>query len=181
MLASRLQGADTRGYFIGKTGTLTGVVALSGVLRHRYDGQRYLVSMLMNDVSDSATGRAALDKVVTALSHDLLNAGARPEPPHRRLRRQRRERAPTATVTWSEVPSSTAYLVWRSADGKVWDRSEARLVHGTSHRTVPLAGAKELFVRLTAIGAAGESEPSDVYGARIADKTSRVLLVDGND
>src|SRR5690606_24765904 len=69
-LASRLTGADTNHRFWGKTGTLNGVIALSGVLEHRYDGQRYLVSLLMNAVGSQTAARSAHSAVVAALARD---------------------------------------------------------------------------------------------------------------
>lgn len=179
-LAGRLGGADTWGRFWGKTGTLTGVIALSGVLEHRHDGQRYLVSLLMNQVSSAAAARSAHNQVVAALARDHRGLGERPPAPVLGCVRSDANGG-TVIVDWGEVPGAQGYLVWRSPDGRAWDRAEARYVTATAHRTVGFAGADRLFLRVTAVGAAGESDPSDVYAAAISHDPSRLLIVDGND
>lgn len=179
-IASRMTGGDTRGRFWGKTGTLNGVVALSGVLFNRYDGQRYFISQILNDVADSNAGRDAEDRLVTVMGADHHGLGARPEAPV--LASVKNDaNGGTVSIAWSPVASSDGYLVWRSRDGKVWDRAEARYVKTTSFRTIPLTGADRLYVRVTAVSAAGDSAASDVYGASVAPSASRVLLVDADD
>jgi D-alanyl-D-alanine carboxypeptidase len=178
-LGSRMTGADTIGRFFGKTGSLTGVIALSGVLDNRHDGQRYLASMLMNDVGNTTAARAAHDSIVRAVARDHHQKGARPAAPL--LASVKNDaNGETALVGWSEVEGASGYLLWRSADGKVWDRAEARLTTKTSFRTKRVGGA-QLFVKVTAVGEAGESDFSDTYGAGLGTSASKVVLVDGND
>lgn len=178
-LGSRMTGADTIGRFFGKTGSLTGVIALSGVLDNRHDGQRYLCSMLMNEVGNTTAARAAHDAIVRAVARDHHDKGARPAAPV--LASVKNDaNGETALVSWSEVEGASGYLLWRSADGKVWDRAEARLTTKTTFRTKKLAGTR-LFVKVTAVGEAGESDVSDTYGAGLGTTASKVVLVDGND
>ena len=181
-LAGRMGGADTLGRFFGKSGTLNDTIALSGYLEHRHDGQRYLVSLLMNDVTSAAAARAAHDAVVEALAADLRGLGPRPQAPV--LSSVKNDgNGSSITLAWSEVAGADGYLVWRSADGRRWPRSEARWVHANEHRTLTLGGdaGDTLYVRVSAWSAAGPSDPSDVYAARAASVPSTVLLVDGND
>ncbi len=177
-IASRMTGPDTAGRFWGKTGTLTGVVALSGVLFHRHDGQRYVASFLVNDVASSTSVRAAVDAAVGVLAADRKGASGIPEAPL--LERVLDDRnGATATVRLREVEGATGYLIWRSPDGKSWRREDARLVQTTAHRTMVMDGT--LFVRVTAVGPAGESAPSNVLGVRVSTAGERSLFVDGND
>lgn len=177
-IASRMTGADTAGRFFGKTGTLTGVVALSGVLFHRHDGQRYVASFLVNGVSSSAVARAGVDAAVTALGEDRRGEPELPAAPKMASLVDDANGA-TAVATFTDVASATGYLLWRSADGLVWRREDARLINSTTHRTFCLDGS--LFVRVTAVGDAGEGPPSDVFAARCSDEGARVLLVDADD
>lgn len=177
-IASRMTGPDTVGRFWGKTGTLTGVVALSGVLFHRHDGQRYLASFLANDVASSTSARAALDAAVTALAADRKEASGVPEAPAL-YRLADDGNGQTALVELGAVDGADGYLIWRSADGRTWNREDARYVHATSHRTFTFDG--ELYVRVTAVGPAGESAPSNVLGVRVSDGAPRSLYVDGSE
>ncbi len=177
-IASRMTGANTSGRFWGKTGTLTGVVALSGVLFHRHDGQRYVASFLVNDVGSSTAARAAMDAAVGELAADRKEMSGVPDAPV--LKRVIDDRnGATATVELGEVDGATGYLVWRSPDGRSWRREDARLIQGTTHRTMVMDDA--LFVRVTAVGAAGESAPSNMLATRVATSGARALFVDGND
>ena len=177
-IGGRMAGADTRGRFRGKTGTLSGVIALSGILDHRYDGQRYAISMLMNNVASNSASRAAHDNIVRAVAADLRDLGARPAPPvlHGVVAT---DGGRSVTATWSDVGAG-GYLVWRSRDGKVWPTGEARLVETTSHKMLPFDDAP-MHVRITALGAAGTSDPSDSYAAAVSRTVEPILLVDGND
>lgn len=179
-LGGRMAGANTYGRFWGKTGSLTGVITLSGVLEHRHDGQRYLVSLLMNEVASQPAARSAHDAVVSALARDHRELGPRPAAPIVGCAKNDANGA-TAIVGWSQVEGAEGYLVWRSRDGRTWDRPEARFVTTTSHRTLGFEGSDALFLRVTAVGQAGESDPSDVVAVRIADDPSSVLVVDAND
>jgi serine-type D-Ala-D-Ala carboxypeptidase/endopeptidase (penicillin-binding protein 4) len=175
-LAKRLAGPDTLGRVLGKTGTLSGASSLSGLLEHRHDGQRYLFSMLMNRVPDKALGRATHDRVLEALGADRRGLGPRPSPPAG-VSAVNDANGRTLTASWQRVDGAAGYLVWRSSDGRTWPRSEARYVTGTHHRTVPVGAAARLFVRVSALGAAGESDPSTVVGARVDARPAGLLIV----
>jgi serine-type D-Ala-D-Ala carboxypeptidase/endopeptidase (penicillin-binding protein 4) len=177
-ISSRMTGPDTAGRFFGKTGTLTGVVALSGVLFHRHDGQRYVASFLVNNVGDPTVARARVDDAVRALAEDRRDEGPLPPAP-KLLSLLDDANGETALATFEPVAGASGYLLWRSADGRVWRREDARLVSETTHRTFCMEGA--LFARVTAVGAAGESAPSSVFATRCSDEGPRVLLVDGNE
>jgi D-alanyl-D-alanine carboxypeptidase/D-alanyl-D-alanine-endopeptidase (penicillin-binding protein 4) len=179
-IGGRMGGPDTLGRFHGKTGTLNGVIALSGLLDHRYDGQRYRLAMLMNGVTSNAAARAAHDSIVETVADDHRQLGPRlPAPTLTSLRSD--ANGQSLTVTFSEVEGANGYLVWRSRDGRLWPRDEARLVEGPSHRTLPFGDDDRLFVRVSAVGEAGESDPSDVYVAQIDSAPSSLVFVDGND
>jgi hypothetical protein len=165
---------------LGKTGTLSDTIALSGMLEHRHDGQRYWLSMLMNGVTSASAARAAHDDIVEALAADLRAQGDRPDAPELTTVKSDAN-GQTLTLSWNEVDGADGYLVWRSVDGRRWPRSEARWVHASSHRTKPIADEKALYVRVSAWSGAGPSDPSDVYAAGLDAAPSDVLIVDGND
>lgn len=66
-LASRMRGSAAAGRCHAKTGTLTGVSALSGYCFNR-SGRRYVFSILMNGVSDSYTARLAQDRIAALIA-----------------------------------------------------------------------------------------------------------------
>ncbi len=177
-IGSRMTGPDTAGRFWGKTGTLTGVVALSGVLFHRHDGQRYVASFLANGVASSTSARAALDGAVAALAANRKGATGLPASP-RLLRVGDDHNGQTALVELEAIDGATGYLIWRSADGLTWKREDARLVTQTTHRTFVFDDT--LFVRVTALNDVGESAPSNVLGVRVSTAGAGTLYVDGND
>ncbi len=177
-IGSRMTGDNTWGRFWGKTGTLTGVIALSGVLFHRHDGQRYVASFLANDVGNATAARAAVDAAVGALAADRKVESGVPDTPS--LDRLADDgNGETALVELGEVDGATGYLIWRSSDGRTWSRDEARLVTKTTHRTFTFDGA--LFVRVSAVNAVGESTPSNVLGVRVTGAGPRTLFVDAYD
>lgn len=177
-ISGRMTGPDTAGRFWGKTGTLTGVIALSGVLFHRHDGQRYLASFLANDVASSTAARGALDAAVVALAADRKAASGVPEAPA--LHRVTDDgNGQTAQIELGAVDGADGYLVWRSPDGRAWKREDARYIQKTTHRTFTFDG--ELFVRVTAVGAAGESAPSNVLAVRVSQGDAPSLFVDGSE
>ncbi|MCB9652501.1 MAG: D-alanyl-D-alanine carboxypeptidase [Deltaproteobacteria bacterium] len=187
-LASRMQHPDTAGRFYGKTGTLTGVIATSGVLYHRHDGRRYLLSILMNEVADASAARAVQDEVVIAVAGDLRGWATRPAPPV--LQRVTSDAPGVAAIEWQEPAGADGYVVWLSADGRVWPREQARLVPaGAQHRAGQLPWddpeLKAAYVRVSARDSAtgAESDPSDVYAARPngGALSGRLLIVDGDD
>jgi D-alanyl-D-alanine carboxypeptidase len=175
--AGRMTGTNTAGHFWGKTGTLTGVITLSGVLYHRHDGQQYLVSLLANDVANPTSARAALDAAVGALGGNRRGSTGLPARPEL-LGVHDDANAATVQARWSPVDGAQGYLVWRSADGKTWRRDEARYTSATTFRTLAIDG--ELHVRVSAVGAHGEGPPSSVLSARASDDGARVLVVDAN-
>lgn len=177
-LGGRMTGPDTLGRVWGKTGTLTGVIATSGVMFNRHDGRRYLVGILMNDVSNNAAARGAQDDVFEIVARDHWG---QPRPAAPVLTSVRAAESDVVEVSWTPVDGATGYLVWLSPDGKVWDRADARLVDGTMHRAGELSIGPDVYVRVTAIGDAGESDPSDVYGSRSQTGAASVLVVDGFD
>jgi hypothetical protein len=177
-LSSRMTGGDTAGRFLGKTGTLYGVIATSGVLYHRYDGHRYLISVLMNDVSDDTYARSLEDDVVEAVARDLRGLGDRPARPD--LQAVRAPGDGTLVADWSEVADADAYVVWLSTDGEIWDRGQARLVDQPPFVIGGLPEDSVEYVRVTAVNGAGESDPSDVLAGRSAFEPPTVLLVDAD-
>jgi serine-type D-Ala-D-Ala carboxypeptidase/endopeptidase (penicillin-binding protein 4) len=179
-IAGRMTEPDVIERFWGKTGTLTGVIALSGVLFHRYDGQRYLASFLSNNVADATNGRAGLDAAVRALAKNLKGKEGLPTVPNF-VRLTDDANKATAFAEWDDVPGAIGYLVWRSRDGRTWDRSEARYVKQLSHRMKAFDDSDTLFVRLTAWNDVGESAPSSIFACSISDEGGTVLLVDAND
>lgn len=180
-LGGRMLGDDTWGRVHGKTGTLTGTIATSGVLYNRWDRREYLFSILMNGTGDAASTRAVHDDVIEVVAADLRGEPTPPAAPV--LRAVRHEPGTTiARIEWAPVEGAEGYLVWPSQDGLVWDRADARYVTTTEHRAgnLPL-GEPPLFVRVTAVGPTGEGEASDVYATWVGDRPARVLVVDGND
>lgn len=65
-LASRFVGTPLEGNIRAKTGSLTGVSALSGYLTAK-NGKDYILSILMNQASDSTEARGAQDDIALAL------------------------------------------------------------------------------------------------------------------
>lgn len=175
----RMAGPDTFGRFRGKTGTLTGVIATSGVLHHAHDGHRYLISALMNDVPDSATARALEDDIVEAIARDRRGLGERPAQPV--LRAVRAPGDGTLVLDWDDAPGADSYVVWLSTDGLAWDRALARGVEDSAHVAGALEADRRWFVRVTAVNGAGWSDPSDVLAARTAAVPPSILVVDADD
>jgi D-alanyl-D-alanine carboxypeptidase/D-alanyl-D-alanine-endopeptidase (penicillin-binding protein 4) len=175
-LVSRMTGADTLGRFHGKTGTLWDTIALSGVLHHAYDGHRYRVSILQNDVPDQTEARALADAVVALVGTDLRGI-ARPDAP---VLTSVTDDGGGLSVTWAPAAGATTYAVWSSSDGLVWDRAATTVTSETSlHLPVPVG--QRAYVRVTAQNGAAWSAASDVgVGARTADGP-RILVVDAND
>ncbi len=179
-LAGRMTGPDTLGRFFGKSGTLDGVITTSGVLISRHDGRRYAVALLSNDVVSGTSARTAHNHVVERIGEDLFGA-ARPAAP--RLVSVRRSEAGGSLLDlrWDAVPGADAYLVWFSDDGRTWAREEARMVQATTFLAGGLIPGAPVHVRVSTVGAGGESDPSDVYAARPSTEESAILIVDGLD
>lgn len=67
-LASRMRGSEAQGRCHAKTGTLTGVTALSGYCFNQ-SGRQFAFSILMNDVSNVTTARAAQDRIAALIAN----------------------------------------------------------------------------------------------------------------
>lgn len=179
-LASRMTGGETAGRFWGKSGTLTGVIATSGVLHHAHDGHRYLISVLMNEVDYPSVARDQQDDVVAAVAEDWRGRGDRPAEPVLRLVRP--AGAGRLFVDWDEVDDAEGYEVWVADQARVWSRSQARWVRGDSELELTgLSDGRTYFVRVVARNEQGMSEPSDVYVGTAVAGGAELLLVDGND
>lgn len=184
-IGSRMTGPDTWGRVFGKTGTLPsiGVVSLSGVLYHAYDGRRYAFAILFNGAYDVDGARGVADRVVEAFAIDLRAVSPRPPAPV--LQRVVNEPGTgVVRIAWTDVPDVEGYAIWLSPDGKTFDRADARYVQGSPYRAGQLPYSP-VWVRVTAVyevpGGPVHSIASDVYGARSSDDASAVLIVDGND
>ena len=170
-LASRLTGAATGGRFYGKTGTLSGVIATSGVLHHLRDGRRYAFGMLMNSVSDAALARNAHDALITAVAGDLRGVTAPNAPVLRALVDDGDGRL---RASWTAVSGAEGYVVEIATDGHTFD--DRRFVSGTDYAFVAREAAVRVRARLDGV----DSKASDTYAAR-SEGARRVLLVDAND
>jgi D-alanyl-D-alanine carboxypeptidase/D-alanyl-D-alanine-endopeptidase (penicillin-binding protein 4) len=69
-LARRMTGPDTSGRLRGKTGTLEGVVSLSGYLQSRHDGRSYAFALVFNGVTKGAEARKVEDAFLGELASD---------------------------------------------------------------------------------------------------------------
>ena len=180
-LAGRMQGPDTLGRVHGKTGTLTGVIATSGLVYNRWDRRTYSFAILMNGTGSASATRAIQDAVIGELAADIRGRAAPPEAPVLRAVRHD-EGTGVARIEWDPVAGAQGYLVWLSPDGLVWEREHARYVTDTQHRAGGLPFASpQVFVRIGAVGPTGEGELSDTYATLAQDRPARALLVDGND
>ncbi len=179
-IGGRMTGGDTSGRVFAKTGTLTGVIALGGALHHKYDGYTYYFGLFNNGVTNNTSARSRHDQVVQALAADLRQAGTRPASPVLKSVSGAAD-CHSVNVEWEAVSGADSYLVWRSADGRAWKRSDARSVTTTSFQTAPIGSQASLYVRVTAHNGAGQSDASDVYAARPGAGASDVLIVDAND
>ena len=180
-LGGRLGGADTAGRVWGKTGTLTGVIATSGIVFNRHDGRRYLFSILMNETGSASATRAVHDDVIEIVARDHLGRGERPASPTL-LSVINEEGSSVIEVDFSPSPGVDAYVLWLSDDGgATFDRENARMIDGPPYRAGQLPFGPEVYFRVTALNAAGQSDPSDTYGALSDFESSRVLIVDGFD
>ena len=179
-LSSRMTGSSTRGRFWGKTGTLNDTAALSGIFYHPHDGHRYLVSLISNRERLSAgTVRSRQNSMIVALANDHRDLGDRPDAPVLRSVLNDRN-GETISIDWEPSDGAESYIVWFSDDGQVWDRARTRGVQAPPFRADGLA-ADHVHVRVTAVNAAGESDPSDAYVTRVSPEPAAILLVDAND
>jgi len=65
-LEDRFKGSDLRGRVVGKSGYVSGVRSLSGLLKTK-DGTQYAFSILMNHVPDDPTVKILQEKIVKAV------------------------------------------------------------------------------------------------------------------
>ena len=183
-LANRMTGADTAGRVFGKTGTNAGITT-SGVLFNRHDGRRYAFGFMMNNITNSLYGsaRATQDALVTLIGRDHHGR----TPPAAPTLREVRGVAPgdaspggAVIARWSPVAGATAYRVWTSVDGQAFSRAVSVVTPATE---LVMFATHITYLRVTALSEAGESAPSDVYGANplAPDGAPRVLIVDAND
>lgn len=186
-LAYRMTAPGTAGRTFGKSGTNAGITT-TGVLFNRYDGRRYAFALQMNGITSGqyTAARAAQDAMVEAFAGDLLDAGPRPDAPT--LERVVARPDGAVVAHWSPVDAMTAgdgesagYFVYPSPDGRVFPASERVFVVEAHHALALTDGADRVCARVTAVSAAGESDPSGVLCARPDPDAARVLLVDGND
>jgi len=89
-------------------------------------------------------------------------------------------------ATWSPPPHglplgdpATSYRVYLSLDGRAYD--DGWDVTGTEAVVENLGGYEPVFLRVTAVNAAGESFPSPTQGAVPTPTETRILVVDGFD
>jgi D-alanyl-D-alanine carboxypeptidase/D-alanyl-D-alanine-endopeptidase (penicillin-binding protein 4) len=73
-LARRMTGPDTAGQVRAKTGTLDGVVSLSGYLKSRHDGRSYAFSLVFNGIPSGAETRKIEDAFLAELAADWQGA-----------------------------------------------------------------------------------------------------------
>lgn len=184
-LAGRLSGADTVGRVFGKTGTLNVAIATSGALIHKHDGRRYVFAFLMNDQPDQPSARAAQDEAIRAFAVDLHGAAARPASPVLAGVYSTGD-GHGVEVSWQTSAGATGYLIGFSTDAHTWLREDARFVSASGAQIQSLTvnrwdETNRVYVRVTALNNAGESDPSDVYGVVVGAGPSRVLVVDAND
>lgn len=180
-LAGRFTSGPAYGRVHAKTGSLTGVITLSGYVVNPLDHQRYLFAFLMNDISGltDAQARGAIDDAVELLTGDLGGAGG--SAPGSVLLRSviGNSALASAQLTWSPATGATAYRIYRSADGSAWTLEQS--VAGTTAEATGLAHGEAAYFMVRATNTYGEGAASDAYGARITRTPHRVLIVDGND
>jgi hypothetical protein len=117
---------------------------------------------------------------VAALAVDLLGTGGRPAAPEL-LWVVNDGTGTSVTASWEGVEGAEGYYLWASPSGRVWRRDEALYTVETTEQLTGLDADGQVAVRVTAVSAEGESDPSDVYTARVAAVPSPLLLVDGNE
>lgn len=181
-LAYRMTGSDTAARVFGKSGTNAGITT-SGVLFHRHHGRRYAFGFEMNQITSGvySSARATQDALVAAFADDLLAVDL-PESP---VMQSVVGLGDAVEVTWTAVPGVAGvegvdgYLLYWSDDGTTWPADQRVHVLQPSH---VLSGVEDtVYVRVSAVSAAGESAPSDTYAARPGAEPARVLVIDGND
>ncbi|HVY61423.1 MAG TPA: fibronectin type III domain-containing protein, partial [Planctomycetota bacterium] len=123
--------------------------------------------------------RSVEDRCIEAFAGDLLQAGARPAQP--RLASVLNDgNGRTVSLRWDGVAGADGYYVYYSRDLKTWDAAARFYTTGTTFSVFGFAAPETVAFRVTAVSAAGESDPSNAYAARCDASASAVLIVDGN-
>jgi D-alanyl-D-alanine carboxypeptidase len=179
-LGGRFTSGPAYGRVHAKTGSLTGVITLSGYVSNPIDNERYDFAFLMNDTTFvDADARGAIDDAVELLTGDLrTSSGLVPAAPT--LRTVVADPASgTATLGWTASSGATSYRVEVSTTGTAW--STETTVAGLTAVVAGLTPDKASSYRVRAVGPGGTSASSDAYGVRAVANAPRVLIVDGND
>ncbi len=180
-LGSRYTSGPAYGRVHAKTGTLTGVITLSGYIVNPVDNRRYLFAFLMNDISgfSSSTARATIDQAVAVMAGNVdgLTGSV---PTAATLRSVVGDTATgSALVSWTPSAGASSYNLYRSTTGSTW--TLAMNTAATSATVADLLNGEASYFMVRAANAHGESKPSDAYGVQLANTPYRALVVDGND
>lgn len=174
--AGRMRDPGTRGCAWLKSGTIDGVITTAGILHHRGTGERYAVSILMNDVRHQPSARSAHDAIIGALGRHQLDQGRPASPALTHAQINERD---DVRLQWTPSPNATHYVV-ESREGQSAWRTEL-VVDGSKKEAVVPRGAAPRAYRIVATNTQGLSDPSVVLIAGGPKRAPRVLLVDGNE
>ncbi|MCP4592028.1 MAG: D-alanyl-D-alanine carboxypeptidase/D-alanyl-D-alanine-endopeptidase [bacterium] len=180
-LGGRYTSGPAYGRVHAKSGTLTGVITLSGYIVNPVDNRRYLFAFLMNDISGftSSTARSTIDDAVTIMAGNVDGlAGSVPSDVTLRSVVGNRA-AESALLSWTIASGANSYNVYSSTTGSTWT-PEAN-TSGISATVTGLQNGSTHYFMVRAANAFGESKPSDAYGVRITNTPYRALVVDGGD
>ncbi|MCP4250452.1 MAG: D-alanyl-D-alanine carboxypeptidase/D-alanyl-D-alanine-endopeptidase [bacterium] len=180
-LGSRYTTGPAYGQVHAKTGTLTGVITLSGYIVNPVDNQRYLFAFLMNDIGgfNNTTARAAIDDAVAIMAGDVQQAGGSVPGPVTLQSVVGDSDTASALLSWTPASGADGYNVYRSQTGSVW--AFETNTAATSAIVGGLQDGDTHYFAVRAANAYGESKASDAYGVRLVNGPHRVLVVDGND
>lgn len=180
-IGSRFTGGTAFGRVHAKTGTLTGVICLSGYVVNPIDNRRYLFAFLMNDISgfSSTTARSTIDQAVTVMTTNVDNlAGS--VPGDVTLQSVLGDYLTnSATLSWSSATNAFGYNIYQSDKGSDWNQVASTVGTSIVIGNLPTGRMQSFYVR--AVNAFGESKPSDAYAVRISNTPYQSLVVDGND
>ncbi len=191
-LFDRMNRTPLNGRVFAKTGSLSGVVSLSGVFDHPDTGRRYAFSFISNEVDDEDAVRELHDQLLFELYEATLPSRVRPAAPT--LLGLRLE-LPERRLLLETTADASELLVWFSRDGLVWDRRRAK-------RSAPdadpsgsvdlgrLTTSEPMLVRLSHATSEVESAFSPTFVVQTGSAAAfddaaaasrrRLLLVDGN-
>jgi D-alanyl-D-alanine carboxypeptidase len=176
-LGGRFCSTDGSGKVHAKTGSLSISIALSGYIDNKYDGRRYLFSLIANKTSiDQDNTRQAIDDAVVVLGADgmpispqlisVINNGNNN----------------SITLKWSDEEFvRTGYRIYGSGDGINFGAPINVGANVQSYTESGLSPGVKRYYRVSVVGAGGESPYSRVYGAQVAAAPAPVLVVDGFD